>query len=84
MIAEKRAADDFGRDQQPVGTPMWKLLVDPYIAIIAGALVGLVGNFFHPKIFLKKHHILINLGMGEQTSPHFQNSSKKFTSIPSD
>ena len=45
MIAEKRAADDFGRDQQPVGTPMWKLLVDPYIAIIAGALVGLVAKF---------------------------------------
>ena len=53
MIAEKRAADDFGRDQQPVGTPMWKLLVDPYIAIIAGALVGLVGNFFIRK-FLRK------------------------------
>lgn len=40
MIASKAALDDMGRDNKPVGTPMWRLMVDPYIAIIAGALVG--------------------------------------------
>jgi len=40
MIAAKKAEDDVARENKPVGTPMWKLMSDPYIAIIAGALVG--------------------------------------------
>ena len=40
MIAEKHYEDNKARENQPVGTPMHKLLRDPYIAIIAGALVG--------------------------------------------
>ena len=40
MIAEKHYEDNKARDNQPVGTPMHRLLRDPYIAIIAGALVG--------------------------------------------
>jgi len=40
MIAEKHYEDNKARENQPVGTPMHKLLCDPYIAIIAGALVG--------------------------------------------
>ena len=40
MIADKKAMDDIGRDNKPTGTPMWRLMVDPYIAIIAGALVA--------------------------------------------
>ena len=40
MIADKKAMEDVGRDLKPVGTPMWRLMVDPYIAIIAGALVA--------------------------------------------
>ena len=40
MIAAKKAEDDVARDNKPVGTSMWKLMTDPYIAIIAGALVG--------------------------------------------
>lgn len=40
MIAEKHYEDNKARENQPVGTPMHRLLRDPYIAIIAGALVG--------------------------------------------
>ena len=40
MIAAKKAEDDVARENKPVGTSMWKLMTDPYIAIIAGALVG--------------------------------------------
>lgn len=40
MIAEKHYEDNKARDNQPVGTPMHRLLRDPYIAIVAGALVG--------------------------------------------
>ncbi|CBY37008.1 unnamed protein product, partial [Oikopleura dioica] len=39
MVAAKKAEDDVARENKPVGTPMWKLMSDPYIAIIAGALV---------------------------------------------
>jgi hypothetical protein len=42
MIADKQIREDEHRDLKPVGTPMWKLMIDPYIAIIAGALVGKV------------------------------------------
>ena len=41
MIAEKQFEDNKARENKPVGTPMHKLLCDPYIAIIAGALVGM-------------------------------------------
>ena len=41
MIAEKHYEDNKARENQPVGTPMHRLLRDPYIAIIAGALVGM-------------------------------------------
>ena len=42
MIAEKHYEDNKARENQPVGTPMHRLLRDPYIAIIAGALVGML------------------------------------------
>ena len=37
---QRKAEEDIARENKPVGTPMWKLMTDPYIAIIAGALVG--------------------------------------------
>ncbi|CAG5111250.1 Oidioi.mRNA.OKI2018_I69.chr2.g5575.t1.cds [Oikopleura dioica] len=48
MIASKKAEEDIARENKPVGTPMWKLMSDPYIAIIAGALwfYGAVGLAF--------------------------------------
>lgn len=33
---------------KPKGTPIWRLLMDPYIAVCAGAL-AMVGHLFHQR-----------------------------------
>lgn len=55
MIMEKTTQHDENRDNKPVGTPMWRLMTDPYIAIIAGALVGTRGAK------TQGHHSLVQL-----------------------